>query len=53
MNPGLSNKSHKPEAFEKILPPQYTLEVFIDIFNNPFIYKEAKNSVLTVMCKII
>lgn len=53
MNPGLSNKDHKPEVFEKILPPQHTLEVFIDIFNNPFIHKEAKNSILTVMCKII
>lgn len=53
MNPGLQNKGHSVSNFEKMLPPQQSFEMFIDILNNDFIGKETKNSVLTVMLKII
>jgi hypothetical protein len=53
MSQGLLHKSYKNETLQKNLPPQYIFEVMIDILSNDFIIKDAKDSVLVVMCKLI
>ena len=53
MNMGLQNKNHKTDQFEKMLPPQYALELFIEILNNVFINKEVKISIVGIMQRFV
>ena len=53
MNPGLQNKNHKPDQFEKMLPPQCALEILIDVLNNSFINKDVKIAVINLMQRLV
>lgn len=53
MNQGLHNKDHKPDDFERALPPAYTVDILVEIIQNPNLHKELKIVVLSILYKLI
>lgn len=53
MNQGLLHKNYRPGVLQEMVPPQHIFEIMIDIINNEHIGKDAKDSIMVVMSKLI